>query len=238
MAGPQCCESAPPTDHPPVGVGRVETFHDLKVYVTGSSDVKAAVILISDIFGYEAPKLRKLADKVAAAGYLVVVPDYLYGDAYIPDSGKLQEWLKAHPPAKAVEESAKVIDALKSRGITTIGASGFCWGAKVVVELAKGDVIKAGVLLHPSFVTIDDIKVVKVPIAILGAEIDRTSPPELLKQFEAILSEKAEVDSFVNIYPGVSHGWTVRYDENDETAVKNAEAAHATMLEWFDKYLK
>lgn len=34
---------------------------------------------------------------------------------------------------------------------------------------------------------------VKAPIAILGAEIDKQSPPELLKQFEEILSSKPEV---------------------------------------------
>jgi hypothetical protein len=30
--------------------------------------------------------------------------------------------------------------------------------AKVVVELAKSELIQAAVLLHPSFVTLDDIK--------------------------------------------------------------------------------
>lgn len=34
---------------------------------------------------------------------------------------------------------------------------------------------------------------VKVPLSILGAEIDRMSPPELVKQFEAILNAKPEV---------------------------------------------
>jgi len=34
---------------------------------------------------------------------------------------------------------------------------------------------------------------VKVPIAVLGAEIDQMSPPELLKQFEEVLSAKSEV---------------------------------------------
>jgi len=29
--------------------------------------------------------------------------------------------------------------------------------AKVVVELTKGEVLKAGVLLHPAIVTLDDI---------------------------------------------------------------------------------
>lgn len=237
MAGPQCCESPPPRDQPPVGVGRLESFEDLTAYVTGPSDATAAVILISDVFGYEAPNLRKLADKVAEAGYLVVVPDYFNGDPYVPDQSNIQDWLKNHAPEKGFEDSVKIIEVLKSRGITSTGAAGFCWGGKVVVELAKGEDLKAGVLLHPSFVTVDDIKAVKVPLAILGAEIDRTSPPELVKQFEVILAEKSEVDSFVHIYPGVAHGWTVRYDENDETAVTNAELAHKKMLEWFKKYV-
>lgn len=34
---------------------------------------------------------------------------------------------------------------------------------------------------------------VNAPIAILGAEIDKMSPPELVKQFEEILSSKPEV---------------------------------------------
>lgn len=238
MAGPQCCETPPPRDHPSVGVGKLEAFHDLTAYVTGSSDAAAAVILVADVFGYEAPNLRKLADKVAGAGYFVVVPDFFYGDPYVPDRGTIQDWIKNHGSEKGFEDAVKVIDVLKSRGITSIGAGGFCWGAKVVVELAKGVDIKAGVLLHPSFVTVDDIKAVKVPIAILGAELDSISPPELVKQFEAILSEKSEVDSFVNIYPGVAHGWTVRYDEKDQVAVTNAEVAHKKMLEWFEKHLK
>ncbi|XP_070011972.1 endo-1,3;1,4-beta-D-glucanase-like [Nicotiana tabacum] len=71
------------------------------------------------------------------------------------------------------------------------------------------DYIQAAVLLHPSLVTVDDIKEVKAPIAILAAEIDPISPPELIKQLEEILSSKPKVDSFVKIFAGVEHGWTV-----------------------------
>lgn len=42
----------------------------------------------------------------------------------------------------------------------------------------------------------------------------------------------------MKIFPGVAHGWTMRYDVNDEAAVKNAEEAHQNMLGWFSKYLK
>ncbi|NDW60439.1 hypothetical protein G0P98_28840, partial [Yangia sp. PrR004] len=62
---------------------------------------------------------------------------------------------------KAFEEAKPVIAALKEKGVSAVGAAGYCWGAKVVVELAKAHEIQAAVLLHPSFVTVDDIKEVK-----------------------------------------------------------------------------
>ena len=37
---------------------------------------------------------------------------------------------------------------------------------------------------------------VKVPISILGAEIDQMSPPELVKQFEEALTAKSEVRNY------------------------------------------
>lgn len=93
-------------------------------------------------------------------------------------------------------------------------------------------------LLHPSFVVIDDMHAVKIPISILGAEIDRYSSPELVKQFEMALNAKPEVDAFVKIFPGVTHGWAVRYNDEDELAVKSAEESHQDMLGWFEKHLK
>ncbi|KDO74851.1 hypothetical protein CISIN_1g0314641mg, partial [Citrus sinensis] len=109
---------------------------------------------------------------------------------------------------------------------------------KVVVQLAKHEFIQAAVLLHPSFVTVDDIKGVEVPISVLGAEIDQFSPPALVKEFEEALTAKSEVDSFVKIFPKVAHGWSVRYNAEDEFAVKAAEEAHQNLLEWLTKYVK
>ncbi|KAK3138839.1 hypothetical protein QOZ80_5AG0374050 [Eleusine coracana subsp. coracana] len=126
----------------------------------------------------------------------------------------------------------------KKKGISGVGAAGYCWGAKVVVELAKAHEIQAAVLLHPSFVTVDDIKEVKCAISVLGAEIDKMSPPELVKQFEQVLSANSGAGHFVKIFPGVSHGWSVRYSHDDAAAVKSAEEALADMMDWFDKYLK
>ncbi|KAJ7980136.1 endo-1,31,4-beta-D-glucanase-like [Quillaja saponaria] len=238
MAGAQCC-SNPPALNPSAGVGHVEKLSGLDTYVTGSADSKQAILLVADVYGYEAPNLRKLADKIAAAGYYVVVPDLLHGDPYGPgDSRSLPDWIKAHGPHKCFEEAKPVVEALKNKGFSAIGAVGFCFGAKVVVELAKSGTIHAAVLLHPSFVSLDDIKEVKVPISVLGAEIDNISPPALVKQFEEVLTAKPEVDSFVKIFPKVAHGWSVRYTDDNAEAVKAAEEAHQNLLEWFAKHIK
>ncbi|KAI9194192.1 hypothetical protein LWI28_003850 [Acer negundo] len=234
------CFVNPPTLSPTCGAGTVQELGGLKTYVTGPSDSKLAVLLISDIFGYEAPKFRKLADKVAAAGFLAVAPDFFYGDPVDLSNPQFDRdaWRKVHTTDKGYEDAKPVIAALKSKGVSAIGAAGFCWGGRVAVKLAGSVDIQAAVLLHPSRVTEDDINEVKVPIAILGAEIDHIAPAEQLKDFGDKLSAKAELDSFVKIYPGVAHGWTVKYNDEDEFAVKSAEEAHEDMLNWFIKYVK
>ncbi|BFG43210.1 hypothetical protein CerSpe_294840 [Prunus speciosa] len=240
MSGPQCCEN-PPTLSSSSGAGSVTEIGGLKAYVSGPSDSRQAILLISDVYGFEAPNLRKLADKIAsAAGFHVVVPDFFYGDPYVPDNAErpVSVWIQSHGTGKGFEDAKPIIAALRNKGVSKIGAAGFCWGAKVVVELAKSDYIQAAVLLHPSLVTVDDIKEIKAPIAILGAEFDKISPPELLKKYEEVLSTKPEVNGYVKIFPGVPHGWTVRYKEEDEAAVKHAGEAHQDLLAWFTQHVK
>ncbi|KAK4425740.1 1,4-beta-D-glucanase [Sesamum alatum] len=236
MSGPECTHN-PPTLDPASGAGNLQQLGGFNSYVTGHHDSKLAIILIADAFGYEAPKLRKLADKIGGSGFLVVVPDFYYGDSFTPEKAG-QAWVDAHPPDKGCEDAKTIIAALKSKGVSKVGAAGFCWGGMVVVRLAKFDCIQAAVVLHPGPITVEEINEVKTPIAILGAEIDKYAPPELVKQLGDILSSKSEVDSFVKIFPGVGHGWTVRYNDDDEFAVKSAEESHKDMLDWLIKYMK
>ncbi|VAH07174.1 unnamed protein product [Triticum turgidum subsp. durum] len=215
MASPQCCAD-PPTLNPAGGEGRVvDSLGGIAAYVAGVRESKAAVVLISDIF------------------------DFLHGDPFVPENADrpIQVWIKEHPLGKAFEEAKPVIAALKEQGVSTVGAAGYCWGAKVVAELAKANEIQAAVMSHPSAVTVDDIKEVKCPIAVLGAENDKTSPPELVKQFEQVLSSNTGIAHFVKIFPGVSHGWAVRYKNEDAGAVKSAEEALSDMIDWFNKNL-
>ncbi|KAH0988966.1 hypothetical protein GBA52_000449 [Prunus armeniaca] len=220
MAGPQCC-SNPPILNPSYGVDCAEKLGGLNVYAAGSTDSKLAIVLVSDVFGYRAPNLRKLV-KSDCINYVLNVSCF--------ELPRIED--------KGFEDAKSIINALKEKGYSAIGAAGFCWGGKVVTELAKSDFVQAAVLLHPSFVALDDIEGVKVPMAVLGAEIDEYSPLELLKQFEEILAAKSEIDSYVKIFPKAEHGWTVRYNVEDEAAVKRAEEAHNNMIDWFSKNVK
>ncbi|KAM0916209.1 hypothetical protein ACQ4PT_010301 [Festuca glaucescens] len=222
-------------DNPPdltaVGNEAGEIVHDLgglQAYVMGSRSSTHAIVLASDYYGFQAPKLRKIADQVADEGYLVVVPDLLHGDPY-NDEAKIpfEEWIKTHSPVEATEKTKALIAALKEQGMSAVGVGGYCWGAKVAVELSKSSEIE--------FMACSEVQ---HPIEILGAELDGASPPPLLHQFEQALDQNKRIDNFVKIFPGVGHGFASRYDANDPFAVETAEEARKDMVTWFNKYLK
>jgi len=232
------CLENPPTFNSTYGAGLVKDIGGLKAYVSGHFRSRLAILLVSDVYGYEAPHLRDIADEVARAGFYAVVPDFFFGDPYVVNSSRtIPEWLKIHGTDKGFEDAKTVIAALRKEGIHAVGAAGFCWGGKVIVQIANTDFTKATVLLHPSWVTLDDIKAVKVPISILAAELDNGTPPELLKQFEEALTAN-KVNNFIKIFPKVKHGWTIRYNETDIPTVKAANEAHKDLLDWLSKYLR
>ncbi|XP_017442907.1 hydrolase pyvD isoform X2 [Vigna angularis] len=96
------------------------------------------------------------------------------------------------PKGKGIEIAKPIIEALKRKGASAVGFAGFCWGARTVTNLGKTKLVQTSVLLHPSFITVDDIRGVEVPIAILGVEHDSIAPPKLLNQFKQVLDAKSK----------------------------------------------
>ncbi|KAF3457221.1 hypothetical protein FNV43_RR01878 [Rhamnella rubrinervis] len=197
MSGPQCC-SNPPVLDPNGGAGHAEKLGGLNTCISGSPSSKLAIVR------YEAPNLRKLADKTAAAGFFAVVPDFFHGDPFHGDP---------YVPENA-DRPISLESLLKSYS-----------QARLWLNLQSLPFIQAAVILHPALITVEDIKEVKVPISVLGAEVDQTAPRELL-------------DFHVKVFPKVEHDWTTRYSVEDEEAVKKAEEALQDMLEWFSKHVK
>ncbi|CAM6090490.1 unnamed protein product [Calypogeia fissa] len=229
MASDACCTPAPPAEH--IDEGKTGTIGGLPAYLNNpSGSAKAAIIFAPDVFGYDAPLIRKLADKAAAAGFYAVIPDLLKGDPYVPKDpaapfANVGPWIAIHHPE------------LKEQGVESVGIAGFCWGARVAVMIGKEpDLIKATFLCHPSFTTKENVTDLKVATAILASEIDDFTPPSLVLEFKEILDTKP-FPSLVKIFPGQTHGWTIRYDVNDPHLVKGAEEAHEDLLAFAKKVL-
>ncbi|KAJ6860204.1 hypothetical protein NC651_036535 [Populus alba x Populus x berolinensis] len=141
--------------------------------------------------------------KVAAAGFSVVVPDFLYGDPVDlskPDFDSHGEFLERWTSPFVGCHSSEIHE---SKGMDSIGAAGSCWGVESFSPIATN-------LLNFTFLLLKMVSEVKIPVAFLGAEIDRASPPEQLKEhlqnlsildsslFDLSMShrdEKAEEDS-------------------------------------------
>ncbi|GJM88523.1 hypothetical protein PR202_ga04595 [Eleusine coracana subsp. coracana] len=210
-----CLDNPPDMTATDGEAGRVvRDYHGLEAYLTGPRRAGRAVVLGSDYYGFQAPKLRYALMHIELT------------DIELLDCS-----------ADAAEKALKIVAALKKRG-KMVAVAGYCWGGKVAVELAKSGEIQAVVIAHPALVTVDDIKEVKCPIEVLGGELDTLSPPKLVHQFESALDEMKGIDHLVKIFPRVPHGFACRYNSSDPFAVKTAEEARRDMLSWFDKHLK
>lgn len=78
-----CCASG--SLHTGTPTGRVTKLHGLDTYVAepegGASAAKGIVVIIPDIFGWEFPNNRVLADDYAKKGnFLVLLPDFMKGE--------------------------------------------------------------------------------------------------------------------------------------------------------------
>ncbi|KAL2621600.1 hypothetical protein R1flu_001805 [Riccia fluitans] len=243
MATEACCQPAPAAEH--IEEGTTSTFAGLDAYVNpGPANATSAVVFISDVFGYDPPLLRKLADRIAANGYFAVVPDVFHGDPFVAADPKnpmasVPAWVARHDPTELTDVKAVIKQLRKQEGIEKIGVCGFCWGGKMAITLANESepLIQTAVLCHPSLVNHEEVRSIKVPTQFLLSEIDIYVPPEKAAEFKDILTSRPEVESFLKVFPGMKHGWCIRYDVNVPEEVKSAHEAHDDMLEWFSKHL-
>ncbi|CBI31009.3 unnamed protein product, partial [Vitis vinifera] len=69
-------------------------------------------------------RFMNLVDKVAGAGFNVVVPDFFYGDPFLLETN-IPVWIKSAWNDKGFEDAKPIIIELRSKGINAIGAAGF-----------------------------------------------------------------------------------------------------------------
>jgi dienelactone hydrolase len=131
-----------------------------------------------------------------------------------------------------------------------IGTAGFCWGGKYAVELChdpedqrvcrgEGDarpLIDCSFTGHPSFLTMpSDIEKVKLPLSVANGDDDAMLPKPKMDNLISILKQKGDAFEVV-VYPGATHGFSVRGDPRDPKQAEMGLKAEDQAVHWFQKH--
>ncbi|KAJ7665611.1 alpha/beta-hydrolase [Mycena rosella] len=215
--------------------GKIETIGGIECYVatpTVDYPKDKALLFLTDAFGPHFINNKILADDFARNGFKTVVPDYLHGDAITEDamnSGTfdLPKWL--------------VITALKADGVTSFGATGYCFGGRYVFDLTLDGVISSAAMSHPSLLQIPtDLEkyaaTAKAPLLINSCTTDWQFPLEVQAKADEILAGFAPGYKR-EYFEGCTHGFTVRGDLSDPKVKAGKEGAFKSTVEWMIKHI-
>lgn len=142
----------------------------VKTYITTPSDrvaryysqrKKTAVILISDVSGFELNSLRLTADAIAAAGFLVFIPDILHGDGVQFDHpnawAQAAEIIKRHKPETIAETIHAVVDVVRFKvQVDNIVLIGYGYGAQYAILSNATSQCQASAVINPTSIAIDE----------------------------------------------------------------------------------
>jgi carboxymethylenebutenolidase len=231
-------------------------------YLTHPADERPhpGVLLYMDAFGLR-PHLRSMADRLAAAGYVVLVPNVVYRSGRAPvvelpefiDPAARPEVFAALRPAmqeltpeRAMSDAAVYLDWLASSPLTTggpVGLTGYCMGAGLALRTAGTypDRVAAAAGFHGARLATDAPDSPHLLAGRITAELyfghadnDSANPAEQIELLDQTLTE-AGVPHRSEIYAGARHGFT-----QADTAMYSEEAAErhwAALLDLFARRL-
>jgi len=225
-------------------VGEVKTIGNFKAYYSYPKDKSTtnAIVIITDVLGYEFPNVRLIADQYAANGYLTVVPN-LFGNnpaAYGSPGFDLMGWLKNFP-AEVIDPivDATIKELRGAGGAKTVAGVGYCFGGRYVARFLKKGVLDAGYTAHPSFMSEEELAGIESPFSISAAETDAIFPTEKRHKSEEILlklSTEKDIPYQINLFSHVVHGFAVRCDLNVKKEKFAKEQAFLQAVTWFNEY--
>ncbi|RMZ66257.1 dienelactone hydrolase [Pyrenophora seminiperda CCB06] len=225
--------------------GKETKLNDVNAYFTGDNK-EAAILIVTDIFGWTLPNVRILADHYAKeANATVYVPDIFGGEVVDPDAMSDPEKQKNFDAKAFLGRNSKEIrwpeikqhaQTLKSQ-YKKVGAVGFCYGGWAVFKLAADPALVDAVsTAHPSLLEQSEIAAVKVPVQVLSPENDFMYTEEL-KQATLETLPKTGVHWEYIYFPALTHGFAVRGDPSNEQQKLGLERAKRSAVNFFMEFL-
>lgn len=211
-----------------------------------------AVLVYMDAFGPR-PGLKAMADRIAAAGYTVLLPNVLYRagraplvelpDFIAPEQrpeifASILPAMRQLTPEPAVRDAGAYLDWLAASPLATdgpVGITGYCMGAGLALRAtaAYPDRVAAMGGFHGAHLASEAPDSPHLGAGRITAELyfghadqDAALPPEQVDRLEKALTD-AGVRHRAEVYTGAHHGYT-----QADTASYDAEAAerHWTAL--------
>lgn len=162
-------------------------------------------------------------------------------------------FLYLNRPAIARPRIISFFRSLRTSSTTTspIGAIGFCWGGKYLIQLCANlpsdrdpslpstGLITAGFTAHPSNVSIpEEIENVELPLSICIGNEDFALKMEGVERIKTVLNEKGDrVKSELVVVEGAKHGFAIRGDKASEEQLKQEEVAFEQAVKWLGSRL-
>ena len=187
-----------------------------------------------------------LADSIAKAGYLVVMPDLFRGDP-VPEDAlsdpasnySLPDWQKRHPLADIESVIDTTLNSLRTTyNASKIGSVGYCFGGKYVARyLAEGKGIDAGFTAHPSNTQPAEWDAIASPISIAFGDLDQSNTPENRTNIEEIFFDGNKTYQ-TSLYSNAEHGFAVRTNLSVPQKAFAQEGAYFQAVRWLDAWVK
>ncbi len=189
------------------------------------------VIFYMDGVGFR-PTVHRMADRIAAAGYVVLLPNmfYRYGPAqpvniaelFKPENRPaLMERVQSITPERLVRDARVFLDMLESHprvaAGSKVGLTGYCMGGAMVMRTAAAypGRVGAGGAFHAGRLATDDIAsphylagAIKAELYFGHADKDAGMPPEAIEKLEQSLTAGG-VKFRSELYSGALHGYTM-----------------------------
>jgi dienelactone hydrolase len=126
------------------------------------------------------------------------------------------------------------------KSVKKIGAIGYCWGATSVLHLsgksAGASQVDAVAFAHGSLVEVSDFEQLEKPGLFLCCEVDGMFPKEKQESSKLVCEKRAkdaDVFSRFSYYPRVSHGWSIKGDEEEAYSAKAMSHAATEVIGFF-----
>ena len=212
-------------------VSTADGVMDVYLHAPSGGAPVSTVIFYPDAAGVR-PVMHEMAERLASAGYLVALPNFLYrsGD-YAPfdiatmfgdpaERQRLGAMLQLANPQAVMQDTGALLDALAAHTNAAdprVGAVGYCMGGRwaFVAAGAHADRIVATASIHGGYLATDDpdsphrqAERIRGRLYFGVADNDASCTPDSQAQLIAALQE-ARVTYQLEVYPGAGHGFAV-----------------------------